>query len=514
MCSVVSLVLPLAVAVAGSLAIEIVAGPHPLSRRPADLAIRLGSYALIAVFWFAFSWRPWQACATCLGTVATTALVDRLKRRVLGEPLVFSDVALLGQVPRHPELYYTTPLTHPRMAGPMLAGLGVVALWYATEPSALPDGLWAKAAAILGLPLALLVLALLARTRFGRGLVAARVPRPDLDADVRRYGVLATMLAYLVRRDAEAAASAPEPLPVPADEASNEPANKAITWGDEVVVVVQLESFLDPERLGGPPLPLMRRIRAEACEYGRLTVPAHGAYTMRSEHAVLTGREGASLGFGAFDPYLATKGRDRASLARRARAAGYASVFVHPYHPDFFDRAAVMRALGFGRLVMETDFSGAPRVGPYIADAAVAERILAEVRARPGPIFVFCATMENHGPWKPGRLPGIDDPLAQYLHHVGNAGRAVEALIDGLAALSTTATLCVFGDHAPSLPCYRPGAGDARTDYAIFRLGRPPRSGIPRRLDRTADALGRRLRDALSEEISEPSAPPAVLPRS
>ncbi|TXN19672.1 LTA synthase family protein [Methylobacterium sp. WL9] len=495
-----SVILPLVVALAGSFAIEAAATPRRVSVRPGDVAIRLGSYALIAAFWFVFSWRPWLACLSIVATIVVTVLINRLKRRVLGEPLVFSDLALLRQVPRHPELYYTTPLTHPRTAGPLLLGFAAAAFWYTVEPAALPHGLGPSLAAIVALPLALLALGFAARTRPGRAAIAARFPVPDLEADVARYGVLATMLAYWARRDAEAAAPpSAEPLSLPPDR------------GDAVVVVVQLESFMDPARLGGAPLPMMERVRSEAAQYGRLTVPTHGAYTMRSEHAALTGREGASLGFGGFDPYLSSGGREPTSLARLARAAGYETVFVHPYHRDFFDRAGVMKELGFDRLIMHEDFADAPRVGPYVGDAAVAERILAEVRGRRGPILVFCATMENHGPWKPGRLPGIDDPLEQYFHHVGNAGRAVEALVDGLSA--DEATLCVFGDHAPSLPCYRPGDGDPRTDYALFRFGRPS-TDAPRRVDLRIAALGCRLRDAVRSETASASDPSVAVPRS
>ncbi|MET0257715.1 MAG: LTA synthase family protein [Methylobacterium sp.] len=487
-----SVILPLLVALAASFAIEAAATTRRVSLRPGDVAIRLAAYALVTAFWFVFSWRPWLAAFSIVTTIVVTVLVNRLKRRVLGEPLVFSDLALLRQVPRHPELYYTTPLTHPKTAVPLLLGAGCAAFWYTLEPAALPRGLGASVVAVAALPLALIALGLAARTRFGRAAIAARFPAPDLEADVARVGVLATMLAYWARRDAEAAAPVPpEPLTLPPGR------------GDAVVVVVQLESFMDPARLGGAPLPLMERIRAEATQYGRLTVPTHGAYTMRSEHAAITGREGASLGFGGFDPYLSSGGREPTSLARLARAAGYETVFVHPYHRDFFDRAGVMRELGFDRLIMIEDFSGAPRVGPYVGDAGVAERILAEVRGRRGPILVFCSTMENHGPWKPGRLPGIDDPLEQYFHHVDNAGRAVGSLIDGLSA--EQATLCIYGDHAPSLPCFRPGDGDPRTDYALFRFGRSTVGG-PRRVDLRIAALGCRLRDAVRSETPSASA--------
>ncbi|MFJ7436631.1 LTA synthase family protein [Methylorubrum thiocyanatum] len=484
--SLATLLVPLAVALVGAFAIEAAALPQRPSLRAGDLAIRAAGYALIALFWFQFSWRPWLAAASCLLTLAILSVVDRLKRRVIGEPVVFSDLALLAQVPRHPQLYYTLPLSDPRMAGPLLLGLAAIVAWYVLEPTALPETAGASILAILALPAALTALAFSALTPWGQGGLRRLFPRPDLTRDVARFGLVATMMGYALRRLGENAA---EPRP----DATTSLEDAA---DDEVVVVVQLESFLDPARLGGPDLPAMARIRAEAAQYGRLAVPAHGAYTMRSEHAVLTGLDPDALGFGRYDPYLARKGEEPTSLARLARAAGFATVFVHPFHRDFFDRARVFGRLGFDCLVMEEDFSDAPRVGPYVGDVAVAERILAEVASASGQTFVFSVTMENHGPWKPGRLAGIDAPLAQYLHHVANTGAAIERLIDGLAG--RRATLCVFGDHAPSLPDLPPQAsGPAATDYALFRFGRDGGTA-PGRVDLTAAQLGCVLRAAVS----------------
>ena len=230
---------------------------------------------------------------------------------------------------------------------------------------------------------------------------------------------------------------------------------------------------------------------------------------MRSEHAVLTGRPSDSLGFGRYDPYTARSGDEPTSLARLARGRGYETLFLHPFHRDFFRRAKVMEAFGFSDLVMGEAFAEAPRVGPYVGDIALGERLLAEVRARRTPLFLFCVTMENHGPWKPGRLPGLDDPQAQYLHHVAHTGRMVEDLVAGLGAVarerSQTITLCVFGDHAPSLPSCKPGFGGRTTEYALFRFGRP--EAAPQRVDITADALGRTLRGSLAPAPADIAAP-------
>lgn len=484
-----TLLASLVVALGLSLAVEAVEGgrTRPVSRRPTDLAIRLTGYGLLMAFWFQFSWRPWLAGFSCVLTVAILAVISRLKRGIIGEPLVFSDFALLRQVPRHPELYYTRPLTDPRMAGPIGVSLLFVAAWYAIEPTILPAEPSVAVLAVLTLPLLLLTLVALSGTGRIAGGLARLYPKPALQADVARFGLPATIVGYALRWRAGRRADLAPRQPVQG------------RGDDTVVVVVQLESFLDPQRLGGPPLPLMELVRTRASQYGRLSVPAHGAYTMRTEHAVLTGQDADDLGFGVFDPYLTHGGREPTSLPARARDAGFETLFVHPFHRAFFNRAEVVTRLGFDRLIMEDDFSGAPRFGPYISDAALAERVLAEIRARDGALFLFCVTMENHGPWKPGRLPGIDDPLAQYLTHVANTGRAVETLIASLETLP--ATLCIFGDHAPSLPNCRPGFEDTTTDYAIFRFGTASDTA-PMRRDLSAGGLGRQLRASL-EPVSE-----------
>jgi len=476
-------------ALALCLALEVFVGDSisPASLAPCDLALRLLGYLLILLFWFEFSWRPWLAGLTCLISVAALVFVSRAKRSVIGEPLLFSDFALLPQVPRHPQLYYIPPLWDPRISVPVLATLAATVLWYRTEPSVLPAATLPRILALIGLPLLLGLLAWAApRPPLARA-ITRWFPRPDLEGDVARVGLPASLLGYTARAFA-----------------GNEPPPTIPTLpqgpGDDVVVVIQLESFIDPERLGGPSLPAMELFRRRAAQYGRLQVPAHGAYTMRSEHAVLTGQPSEALGFGRYDPYTARSGDEPTSLARLARNRGYDTLFLHPFHRDFFRRAQVMEAFGFTDLVMGEAFAEAERVGPYVGDVALGKRLLAEVRGRRTPLFLFCVTMENHGPWKPGRLPGLDDPQAQYMHHVAHTGQMVEAVAAGLDRLAgergQTVTLCVFGDHAPSLPACTPGFGGRTTEYALFRFGRPAEA--PRRLDIAAHDLGRELRGAIA----------------
>jgi phosphoglycerol transferase MdoB-like AlkP superfamily enzyme len=453
------------------------------SRAPGVLAVRAGLYALLMLFWFQFSWRPWLAGSAAVLTVAVLVVVGRLKRRIIGEPVVFTDFALIKQVIRYPHLYYVTSF---RVLGGLALVVAATVAWYMLERPVTP-GPWGLAlACVVALPVLLYgILRAGALPAVSRRL-AALAPVPGLARDVGRWGHIMTLAVYALRWQAEGAGRVP-------------PATAGIVAGEPpgFVVVVQLESFMDPIRLGGPPLPALERLAARALLHGRLAVPAHGAYTMRSEYAVLTGRDEAEQGFGRYDPYLSTRADVLEALPRLARARGMETVFVHPFGRGFFGRDVVMPRLGFERMVMEDAFAGAERRGPYVSDPATAARVLAEVaeaRGRGRPVLVHAVTMENHGPWGAGRLAGIDEPLAQYLAHVEGTGRAIEMLLDGLQPLGP-GLLCVYGDHPPSLPTCPPGFEGTRTDYAVVAFGDPAPG---RRVELTAAELGRVLRDLVA----------------
>ncbi|MGH1572989.1 hypothetical protein ACRAWG_22815 [Methylobacterium sp. P31] len=183
------------------LALEVFAGDSVTraSLAPRDLGLRLLGYFLVLLFWFEFSWRPWLAGLTCVVTVAILIIVSRAKRSVIGEPLLFSDFALLPQVPRHPQLYYIPPLWDPRISVPVLLTLAATVIWYRTEPSVLPVATLPRILAVLGLPLLLWLLVRAAPRPPLARLIARWFPHPDLEADVARVGLPASLLGYTAR---------------------------------------------------------------------------------------------------------------------------------------------------------------------------------------------------------------------------------------------------------------------------------------------------------------------------
>lgn len=482
------ILLPFLVAFAIGIAIERYAAlPTMRGLSPSALPARIAAFALLALFWLGVWDRPILAAFACVVTLAVMSAISVMKRRLVDEPVVFSDFALLRLVVRHPDLYYTGFMAKPPFLGGAIVFVAAVATWLWAEPALLSG--WAA------LALVACVLAFITIVWWAAGLprparlLARWVPEPAVETHAGRWGLLLTVVAYALRWRGQARDAPVAGTDLPAG------LTEARSLAPDRVVVVQLESFLDPPRLwvGQPGLPGLARARDLALHHGPLGVPAHGAFTMRSEYAVLTGCSRAELGFRYLDPYLSTRDRAPPTLASRLAARGFTTVFLHPFRAGFFDRVRVVPRLGFARSLYEADFAGAERFGPYVSDAALAARVLEEAGRTGGPTLVFAVTMENHGPWSAGRLAHEPDPTRQYRLHLANADRAITTLIDRLSSHPERTLLCLFGDHPPILPGIV-AAAQPETDYAVLLLGGgapPTRSTAARPL--AAHELGRLL---------------------
>ncbi|WP_296721691.1 LTA synthase family protein [Erythrobacter sp.] len=391
------------------------------------------------------------------------ALISNIKRRVLGEPLVFSDFALIGAVFQHPQFY----LTALRPAQVVVLGGGVAALVVAL--AALSSLELAPRLAGLGLALGAGAGLAAALCRIGRP-VADVVPDPD--TDVMRHGLAASLLAHL-----HAWRGTADPEPCRAPPIAGEPG--------QLVVIIQCESFTDPVAVFGDPalsLPGLAAARSRALQQGRLLVSGFGAYTMRTEFGVLFGRGEEVLGTRRFDPFLTARGETSYALPNRLDRSGWTSWFVHPHDMRFYGRDRLMPEAGFDALVGEEAFAPpAPGEGRYVTDAAVADRIIALAEQdSAGASLIYAVTIENHGPWPPDEADAVRS-AAPYLRLLARSDAMLARLMDALPRIRRPTILCFFGDHRPSIPgASEPGA-ERHTPYVLVRFaadGTPvPESG-------------------------------------
>lgn len=423
---------------------------------PAAIPGRAIVFLLLLGAWLGLFGRFWFALVASLITLVILVAISNAKRRSLYEPLVFSDFAFIPPMLRHPSLFYIERREGLALIGGAALLVAVIVGWVGLEPRSIPVpvqlALVAGEAALLG--------------------VAAFVPWPkaltfadpcDPRDTIRRFGLALSLPTAWLRWRGEGR----RPLPVPP---SDDPREDV-----DAVVVVQSESFMDLRRIGiATELPEFDRLRPRALVHGLLEVPCFGAYTLRPEISTITGLGAEEQSFDGLHPYLRPRRFAPASLAAALRRQGWRTVFLHPYDERFFRRREAIPVLGFERFIGRRDLPDAERCGYYISDAAVAGVIEDELRrARTDGVrlFLVCVTMEAHDPYRPGRVPGRDEPLQQYLHHIGHA----DAMLARLAAHFDTAAervlLAFYGDHAPVLKEVDPER-ERRTDFMILDCGR------------------------------------------
>jgi hypothetical protein len=412
--------------------------------------------------------------------MALVVIVSNAKHAMLGEPLLFSDLALFAALIRHPG-FYLTALSTRQKAGLALGAVGLLlALAWLFVPDPIPH--------LVGIGLLLAGTGALSALLGGRAYRAlARVP--DTDADLARHGLVALLLLYWRRwRDT------PDPPACPA-----QPSGGPLLTRDgdrpAVILVVQCESFADPVELTGDrrlALPGLARARAAASQWGDLRVSGFGAYTMRTEFGVLFGRSETALGFRRYDPFLTAQGEASYALSARLGASGYRCLFVHPHDLRFYARDRLMPTISFDRLIGEESFPAVtPGAGRYVDDRTVGAALCELVDTATEPTFIYAVTMENHGPWMKDRVTGSPGGLDTYLHHLRSSDRMLAELIDHLAGARRPALLVFFGDHRPSIPGVTEPGPIRHTPYVMLRFTAEGRlAAVPEgREDLTPDLL-------------------------
>lgn len=475
---------------AASLLLDAAARPRAARLRPGQ-GVVLHLLVMTATFGFCLAGSGNAMVAAFLATAlaALFTVSSNAKRRMLGEPLVFSDLALIVAIFRHPRFYLTAIPARQRwmLATGASVALVVFVLLFSVR---LPPHL-AGAGLLLSASGAL---ALLLRSRWFDPVART----PDLAGDVARHGLIATMLLYWWRwrRTAD-----PQPCPALVISADADPSRP------DVVVIVQCESFADPVEIAGAAryaLPGLAGARAAAWQWGELDVSGFGAYTMRTEYGVLFGRSETALGFRRYDPFLSAAGEASHALPARLRGAGYRCSFVHPHDLRFYARDRLMPGIGFDHMVGEEGFAPPPG-GRYVDDRTLGAALVDLIGKATEPTLIYAVTMENHGPWDSDTARDAPGRLDAYLRHLRSGDAMLSDLIEALSRGGRPALLAFFGDHRPSIPGVTTPGGARHTPYVVLRFdagGRPMKGAG--RIDLAPAGLHHAILSCVGRDISEP----------
>jgi phosphoglycerol transferase MdoB-like AlkP superfamily enzyme len=451
-----------------------------------DGVARIPVIALIFAFFFAISWRPLYAAAGTMSFFIIFTGISRAKYQFIREPLVFSDIALLADVFKYKSIFYANSLNIVFWLVSFGYVFGVSGLYMYFEPNVLPDH--AEPFYIL---LMVAVAALPWISLFWgpvntptADLVQRLVGKPNAKVSTVRFGTFSSVVFHFiiwlgVRREKIVNELSEAFFAAVNDLIGHDAENKA-----PLVIVWQSESFLDMRHYGVSSirLPTIDRLQKLSAQWGRIATVFEGGYTLRTEFAVLSGLQPDHIHVDASYPYLRARHYTDVVWPTKLKKAGWRTHFIHPYDRTFFLRHKAMPLLGFEEMTMLDAFDHDPaRDGPYVSDAALTRKVIEAVDQQKDDkgSFIFVASMANHGPWEPGRVPGYSDPVSIYLEILQQSDKALGQLVDHLNTLDRPVWMVFYGDHAPLLKSFADPFPDPRTDYYIVPLAaaRTPQHG-------------------------------------
>lgn len=426
--------------------------------------------------------RPITSFALGLLLIVLLWAGNRLKVAILSEVLVFSDVFLAGHALRYPRLYFGYA---PLWVWPLVVGAFALLAWgVSLEPAANLGSVGARvgvAAVILSVFAGFVALVRRPDSRV-KAFLANYPLTFDTQTDAATYTPIGAALLHSLWHGQRRLALRERfrfegETEVDAESGAEEKHH---------LLLVQAESLAPIGRLLGRPsvTPVLDRLAVEGTS-GALELDWRGAYTMRSEFAVLTGLKPRELETYGFDPYRLAALVPMESLARRMKRLGYRTVVCHPNDGRFFDRNRVMPNLGFDEFIdlealkkFDARFTKPEAYcGHYVSDEALLGWAAEYLEKAEEPVFLFVVTMEAHGPWSKDKFPGAEkltevERYETHLKHLDAGVRRIVEAEEGRKASETPGRgidLCLYGDHLPGLEALQLRSKEIPSDTIWWR---------------------------------------------
>lgn len=232
------------------------------------------------------------------------------------------------------------------------------------------------------------------------------------------------------------------------------------------IIIVMNESFWDPTRLPGIGITPDPLANTRMVQSGHVFSPEFGGMTANVEFEALTGFSNAFLPYGSI-PYQQYVRGDLPSLATFLHGQGYRTTAIHPFAAWFWNRGEVYKSFGFDLFYSEENLPPLPKRGTLASDAAFTEQIIREAERSEEPAFIFGVSLQNHGPYEPGRYSGTShqvlggvgqhtrDSVLSYAEGAADADKSLQRLIEWASKRKKPTIIAFFGDHLPPLgPVY------------------------------------------------------------
>jgi phosphoglycerol transferase MdoB-like AlkP superfamily enzyme len=233
----------------------------------------------------------------------------------------------------------------------------------------------------------------------------------------------------------------------------------AAVAGGRNVIVVQMEAmqgFVVGRKVGGQEVtPTLNRLsRGEAMYFDDYFSQIAQGNTSDAEMLTLN----SLYPLEASSAFLTGAGATQTSLPEALRAHGYRSLEAfHAYKPEFWNRARMYPAQGFGRFTSEGDYQLDETMGLGLSDRSFYQQTLPRLQRLPQPFMAHLVTLSGHHPYE---IPQADRPLdlraggfgtvfGNYLQSQAYADRELGVFLDNLrrTGLLDNSVVVIYGDH-------------------------------------------------------------------
>lgn len=289
-------------------------------------------------------------------------------------------------------------------------------------------------------------------------------------------------LAEDIERESEEEVSSSDQQGSPADPAQSQQAPN--------VIMVQLESFIDPNRLDGftyseNPVPVFTELK-ENYTSGYLSVPAIGAGTANTEFEVLTGMSLDYFGPGEYPYKTILQQSTCESIAYNLKELGFGTHVIHNNTGTFYDRHLVFPNLGFDTFT-SLEYMNHVEKNPlgWAKDTVLTTEILTALFSTEQRDFIYAISVQPHGkypsvplgdeqPITVGSTVLSEDeliPFSYYVNQVYEEDAFLRSLVQTLETCGEPTILVLYGDHLPSISAAEDNMakGDLlQTEYVIW----------------------------------------------
>jgi phosphoglycerol transferase MdoB-like AlkP superfamily enzyme len=221
------------------------------------------------------------------------------------------------------------------------------------------------------------------------------------------------------------------------------------------VIVIQVESLqgfaLGLRTAGGEVTPNLNALARESIVFPEFYHQTGVGHTADAEFAVNC----SLLPPGSIPAANEYADRVLGCLPRLLGTRGYHTRAFQVLQPDYWNAAAIERAMGFDRSYSGRDFVIDEKIGMGLSDESMFRQMVAKLDSLPRPYYAFILTVTSHSPFDYPQLPPFDvgelqgDLTGHYLRAVHYTDAAIGQFVRALRAKGVldSAVLVIYGDH-------------------------------------------------------------------